>query len=72
VSPASLQPHDEKLRLVLHRFHVSAASSLATVCIGLIVAWFGYSSVGAALNYAALVAALILILWTIFKSGFNL
>ena len=57
--------HRPQLRL--QRLSMAIASSLLTVAITLLVAWFGYVPYPVAIRYAVIVFVLIF-----FRSGFNL
>ncbi len=69
---ASLLPaNDDKQRLRLQRVLLTAASSTVTIIITLMVAWFGYVPVYAAIGYVIAVLIVIAFFFALFRSGLN-
>lgn len=62
--------HRQQLRL--QRLSMAIATSLLTVAITLLVAWFGYVTYPVAIRYAVIVFVLIAFFYIVFRSGFNL
>ncbi len=63
---------DHRQQLRLQRLAMVIASSLLTIAITLLVAWFGYIPYPVAIRYAAMVFVLIIFFYLFFRSGFNL